>query len=224
MTIAPATRRQHAHLAAWAVLAGLIGLVANLLLILFFVLAQPFDGGWSPYGWLGTANDLAVAAQFLTLIPVALALPRWLPAGRAGRVATAAAVIAMVVVVVLQLMLVAGVVDFDLQVWLVTPAFLPVYGWIFVTSAVAHRSNDRHRTVSRFGLLLGSSFPIALVITVAGFGIGSALGLALPFAVPGIVYGAAAWLALPLWPLLLARLVFARPPRPTVENTASAKG
>ena len=224
MTIAPATRRQHAHLAAWAVLAGLIGLVANLLLILFFVLAQPFDGGWSPYGWLGTANDLAVAAQFLTLIPVALALPRWLPAGRAGRrrhrgggdrdgrgrrpAADAR----------------RRRRDFDLQVWLVTPAFLPVYGWIFVTSAVAHRSNDRHRTVSRFGLLLGSSFPIALVITVAGFGIGSALGLALPFAVPGIVYGAAAWLALPLWPLLLARLVFARPPRPTVENTASAKG
>ena len=68
------------------------------------------------------------------------------------------------------------------------------------------------RSVTRFGLLLGASFPLGLLITAAGYLAGSASGHPLALASPGIVLGAWSWLALPVWPLILARLVFSKPP------------
>jgi hypothetical protein len=66
--------------------------------------------------------------------------------------------------------------------------------------------------VTRFGLLLGASYPVGLVIAAAGllFPWGSAAQLA--FVVPGIAIGAFGWLGLPVWPLVLARRVFSKPP------------
>jgi hypothetical protein len=189
---------------------GITGLLANVLLVLFFVLAQPLREVHQDFMWLGTANDWVVVVQFLTFIPVALALRRWLPATRAVRLATALAVAAMVGTAVLQLLLIAGVLDFGVQVWLVVPMFLLVYAWVLVVSSAGHRHGRLPRPVTRFGLLLGVCFPVGLLITAAGlpFGWGSIPQLA--FGVPGLVMGATAWLALPVWPLLLARLVFHR--------------
>jgi hypothetical protein len=194
----------------WAMTSGITGLVANVLLMLFFLLAQPFGQMRSGFMWLGTANDWLVVVQFLAFIPVALALHRWLPASRAIQVATAAAVAAMVGTALLQLLLVAGVLEFEVQVWLVVPLFLVIYGWVFTVSSTGHRHGTLPRTVTRFGLVLGLCFPVGLLIVAAGlpFGWGSVAQLA--FGVPGLVLGSASWLALPLWPLVLARLVFSR--------------
>ena len=63
------------------------------------------------------------------------------------------------------------------------------------------------RSVTRFGLLLGASFPVALVITAAGYLVGRGFGHPLAFAIPGTVLGAMSWLAFPAWPLVLARMV-----------------
>jgi hypothetical protein len=199
----------------WALASGITGLVANVLLVLFFLLAQPFGGSGPLAGeashdfmWLGSANDLVIVVQFLTFIPVALALRRWLPPARSVRLATAAAIGAMVAVAVLQLLLVAGVLEFDVQVMLVVATFLVVYGWVIVVSSTGHRHGTLPRSVTRFGLLLGVSYPVGLVIAAAGllFSWGSAAQLA--FVVPGVVIGAIGWLGLPVWPLVLARLVF----------------
>jgi glycopeptide antibiotics resistance protein len=191
--------------ALWAVISGVAGLIANVLLVFFFLLARPFSDVQNSFGWLGTANDAVLVVQFLAMIPVALALPRWLPRIRSVRVATAMALGAMLAAAVLQLLLIAGVLDFDVQVFLVVAAFLLVYVWVFVVSSVGHRSGSLPRSVTRFGLLLGASFPLGLLIFTAGL-----LGLGSPAQLAWLA--AAAWLALPIWPLLLARLVFNKPP------------
>ena len=199
----------------WAMTSGITGLAANLLLVLFYLLARPFGEVRQDFMWLCTANDWVIVVQFLTLIPVALALRRWLPVTRAVRLTTAAAVVAMVGTAVLQLLLVAGVLGFEVQVWLVVPLFLVIYGWVLTVSSTGHRHGTLPRPVTRFGLLLGVCFPLGLLMVAAGlpFGWGSVAQLA--FGVPGIVLAAASWLALPVWPLLLARLVFSKPPPET---------
>jgi hypothetical protein len=196
---------------AWALTTGITGLLANVLLVLFFLLAQPFGEARQRFMWLGTANDWVVVVQFLALIPVALALRSWLPGTRAVRLTTAAAVAAMAGTAILQLLLIVGVLAFEVQVALIVAMFLVVYGWVLAASSTGHRHGALPRPVTRFGLLLGVSFPVGLLITTAGlpFGWGSVAQVA--FGVPGIVLGSAGWLALPVWPLLLARHVFNRP-------------
>ncbi len=205
------TRQRSSGPQAWGTASGVIGLIANVLLVLFFLLAQPFGDLRSGFMWLGTANDWLIVVQFAAFIPVALALPRWLPATRAVRLTTTADVAAMAGVTVLQLLLIAGLLPFEVQVWLVMPLFLVIYGWIVAVSSAGHRHGTLARSVTRFGLLLGVSFPVGLLITAAGlpFGWGSIPQLA--FGVPGILLGSLGWLALPLWPLLLARRVFRQP-------------
>jgi hypothetical protein len=210
-------RQRAAGPVLWALTSGITGLLANVLLILFFLLGQPFgvDGPLAEAGqdfmWFGSANDVVIIVQFLTFIPVALALRRWLPPTRSLRVATAAAVGAMVVVAILQLLLVTELLAFDVQVVLVVAMFLVVYAWVIAVSSTGHRHGTLPRSVTRFGLLLGVSFPVGLVIAAAGllFPWGSAAQFA--FVVPGVVIAAIGWLGLPVWPLVLARLVFGKP-------------
>ncbi len=211
----------------WALTSGISGLVANVLLVLFFLLAQPFgvSGPLAEAGqdfmWLGSANDVVIAVQFLTFIPVALALRRWLPPTRLIRIATAAAVGGMIVVAILQLLLVAGVLEFDVQVVLVVATFLVIYAWVIAVSSAGHRHGTLPRSVTRFGLLLGVSLPVGLVVAAAGllFPSGSAAWLA--FVIPGAALAAIGWLGLPVWPLVLARRVFNRP---SSHSAAQGKG
>jgi hypothetical protein len=131
-------RQRIASPVLWALTSGITGVVANVLLVLSFLLGPPFgvNGPLAQAGqdfmWLGSANDVVIIVQFVTFIPVALALRRWLPPARSVQLATAAAIGAMVVVAVLQLLLVAGVLEFDLQVVLVVATFLVVYAWAFL--------------------------------------------------------------------------------------------
>lgn len=200
----------------WALVSGIAGVVANVLLVAFFVVA--FGLGRSEYGWLGTVNDAVIMLQFLTFGPVALALPGWLPQVRSVRIATAAGLVAMVLVAALQLLLIVRVLPFDVQVLLVVAAFLPVYGWVLTVSSVGHRSGVLPRSLTRFGLVLGVSFPVGLVIFGAGLPFGWGSAAQLPFAIAGGVLAGMSWLALPVWPLLLARLVFSRPTFTSVQQ------
>ena len=223
-------RQRTARPVLWALTSGITGLVANVLLVLFFLLAQPFgvNGPLAEAGkdfmWLGSANDVVIIVQFLTFIPVALALRRWLPPTRSVRLVTAAAVVAMAAVAILQLLLVIGVLEFDVQVVLVAATFLVVYAWMIAVSSTGHRHGTLPRSVTRFGrafggqplgcfgLLLGTSYPVGLVIAAAGLLFPSGSATQLAFVVPGVVIAAIGWLGLPVWPLVLARLVFSKPP------------
>jgi hypothetical protein len=216
-------RQRTAGPVLWALTSGITGLVANVLLVLFFLLAQPFgvNGPLAEAGqdfmWLGSANDIVIVVQFLTFIPVALALRRWLPRTRSMRVATAAAVGAMVVVAVLQLLLVAGVLEFDVQVVLVVATFLVIYAWVITVSSNGHRHGTLPRSVTRFGLLLAVSLPVGLVIAGAGMLFPGGSPAQLAFVIPGVAIAAVGWLGLPVWPLVLARNVFNKPPSHSVS-------
>jgi hypothetical protein len=211
-------RQRIASPVLWALTSGITGVVANVLLVLSFLLAQPFgvngplaqDG--QDFMWLGTANDVVIIVQFVTFIPVALALRRWLPPARSVRLATAAAIGAMVVVAILQLLLVAGILEFDVQVVLVVATFLVVYAWVIAVSSTGHRSGTLLRSVTRFGLLLGVCFPVGLVIAAAGLLFLGGSPAQLAFVIPGVALAAIGWLGLPVWPLVLARLVFSKTP------------
>ena len=211
-------RQRTARPVLWALTSGIAGLVANVLLVLFFLLAQPFgvNGPLAEAGqdfmWLGSANDVVIIVQFLTFIPVALALRRWLPPTRSVRLVTAAAVVAMAAVAILQLLLVIGVLEFDVQVVLVAATFLVVYAWMIAVSSTGHRHGTLPRSVTRFGLLLGTSYPVGLIIAAAGLLFPSGSATQLAFVIPGVVIAAIGWLGLPVWPLVLARLVFSKPP------------
>jgi hypothetical protein len=193
----------------------------HVLLALFYRLAA-VQRSQNSFGWLGTANDWVIG-QFLVLIPVAMGLRGRLPLSRLVRVSTAIAIAAMVAVAALQLLLVAGVLDFDVEVLLVVAAFLLVYAWVLVVSLVGHRHGTLPRSVTRFGLLLGASFPVALLITAAGYLVGWGFGHPLAFAIPGIMLGAMSWLAFPAWPLVLARMVFGIKPS-TVDSDREMEG
>ena len=65
-------RQRTASPVLWALISGIAGLLANVLLAGFFS-----DVGNS-FSWLGTANDWVLVVQFLAMIPVALAMRRWL--------------------------------------------------------------------------------------------------------------------------------------------------
>jgi hypothetical protein len=216
-------RQRTAGPALLALTSGITGLVANVLLVLFFLMGQPFgvDGPLAEAGqdfmWLGRANDVVIIVQFLTFIPVALALRRWLPPTRSMRVATAAAVGAMMAVAILQLLLVAGVLEFDVQVILVVAMFLVVYAWVITVSSTGHRHGTLPRSVTRFGLLLGVTFPVGLVIAGAGLLFPGGSPAQLAFVIPGVAIAAIGWLGLPVWPLVLARTVFSKAPSHSVS-------
>jgi hypothetical protein len=216
-------RQRAASPVLWALTSGIAGLVANILLVLFFLLAQPFgvNGPLAEAGqdfmWLGSANDVVIIVQFLTFIPVALALRKWLPPTRSMRIATAAAVGAMVVVAILQLLLVAGVLEFDVQVILVLAMFLVLYAWVITVSSTGHRHGALPRSVTRFGLLLGVTFPVGLVIAGAGMLFPGGSPAQLAFVIPGAALAAIGWLGLPVWPLVLARTVFSKAPSHSVS-------
>lgn len=188
------------------------GVLADVLLVAFFVAV--FGLGQNQYEWLGAANDVAIMVQFLALIPVTLALAEWLRPWWSVGVATAAAVVAMGAVVVLQLLLVLGVLAFEVQVLLVVPAILIVFGWVLTVSSVGHRAGVLPRPVTRFGLVLGAAFPVGMLIFTAGLPFGWNTSSGLVFTVLGGALGGLSWLALPAWPYLLARYVFHPLPEP----------
>ena len=120
----------------WAFASGLTGLVASVLLVLD-QLTENVGEVRQYFTWLPAAIACVMAVQFLTFIPVALALRGWLPPTRSVRLATAAAVGAMLAISILQLLLLTGALQFDVQVVLVMVAFLLVSTWVLAVSWTA---------------------------------------------------------------------------------------
>ncbi|TWP48439.1 hypothetical protein FKR81_28005 [Lentzea tibetensis] len=170
----------------WALAAGVAGVIANVLLVLFFAVDQPWRPQPHGTGWLGPANDVVVALQFAALVPLAVALRRGSLVG----------VPAMIAVVVLQLLLVADVLPFDVQVFFVTAGIAVVLGWLLVVS----RRADLPRAAARLGTAVSLSYfaGIALVLVSLLLPSGSVLQWA------GLALGAAGFLAFGAWPLWLA--------------------
>jgi len=199
-----------------ALVSGVVGLLAGLFLIGFFVLDS---SGVRLAGLsLGFVNDVLGAVQFAALAPVAWVLGRRLPSTRTVSVATGMAVVAMVAFVVLSVLLVTDVLTFATQIGPVVVAIITIYGWLLLVNLLAHRTRTLPRAVTRTGVLLGVGLVTGLVLVGAGFvlpGIVGALATWLGYGLGGV-----AWLGLPLYVLLLAVRVFP-PASPTAVPVAA---
>lgn len=210
---------------------GLLGVVASLFLIAFLTLAYlgPTGRDW---GWLGTINDWLIAGQFLLLIPTAHAVRRLLPARRLLSVSTGVGMATMATAALLQLALVTGLLSYEVQVRLLLPVLIGCYWWVLVVSSAGHRGRVFSRAVTRSGLLIGLSWPAAVLLLGAGALLGSSLLLSAPDAgsgtlllVPGLALAAISWLLLPVWTLLLAVTAlqpYRSPTRGTVTTAPAA--
>ncbi|NJP91752.1 hypothetical protein HCN51_20195 [Nonomuraea sp. FMUSA5-5] len=185
----------------WAAAGGVIGLLANAFLILFFVTARPW-GDTPGEGWFGLANDVLVAVQYAALVPVILALGRLMPVHARVRAWTWIGLAAAVTIVVLQVLLVAERLAFESVVVPVSVSGVVSMCWAGAVSVVGARAHVLHPTVTR----LGRAIVIALPIAVAAYGAGVLVtGL---FDVPwawaaGAVPGVVVWTAFPAWVLVL---------------------
>ena len=156
--------------------------------------------------WLGTANDWVIVVQFLTFIPVALALRGWLPPTRSVRLATAAS--ARWSQPLSCSCCSSGVLEFDVQVLLAWRRL--VYTWVLTASSATATA---HRLVGdAVGLLLGASSGRTRHRGRRCWG--SAAQLA--FVGPGIAIAAFGWLG--GWPLVLAQWVRAAANRTSEGN------
>ena len=114
-------------------------------------------------GPLGTLNDIAVAIQYTLMVPIAFALHQLLSPQnpRLGSVALVIGVVGMVAVILLQVMLVAGLIPFEVQIGPVVVAFLVVLWWFTVVGRLARSANRQPSSASLHvwaGLYFGYPF------------------------------------------------------------------
>lgn len=189
--------------AGWAVTSGAVGVAANILLLLFYITARPWQDEPGTSGWYGTANDYLVAVQYAALIPVAYGLGRLLAGDRRARVWTRVALTASAAIAVLQILLLTGVLDFAVQGPLVGACAVLTLGWVGVASGAAERSRALPWWLTRFGRLIGVGVPVAVVAFVLGGLVSWLADVPWAWAAGGLP-GFVLWFLFPVWILLLA--------------------
>jgi hypothetical protein len=178
----------------WALLAGITGVVANLLLLALFTVPGA--------DWTGPANDIVggVVSTAAT-IPVALAWRRDLP------VFTFAAVAGMTVIVVLSVLLVAGVIPFEAQLVGIIVPVEAMFLWVWAVGRTGRLPRGQSRAAELIGLGAVLGFPLAALAWL--FPQGSAAQVVVGGL--GVLLVGPAWFAFPIW---LIRLGASRARRP----------
>jgi len=183
------------NLHRWALLAGITGTLANLLLIALFTVPSA--------DWTGPANDLVggVVSNALT-IPVVLAWRRDLPA------LSWAAAGGLISIAVLSVLLVADVISFEAQFVGIALPVMALFAWVWAVGRSGRRLTPGLSRAARWvgaGATLG--YPLLLVATLLPE------GSVTQYVVGGaaVLIVAPAWLAFPVW---LIRLGLSRRPAP----------
>jgi len=192
-------------LARWAWLSGTAGMIANILLILFYVMARPWQETGGSAGWLGRANDSFVAVQFAALLPVIIGIGALMPADPKVRTWTKVGLAASGAVVVLQLLLIFRILPFAIQVTPVTLCIIATFCWASALSRAAEAARVLPLAVTRFGRALGVGLALGAAVFLLGFAISWAAALSSGAWVVGALPGFLVFLAFPVWVLLLAR-------------------
>jgi hypothetical protein len=191
---------------ACALVSGIAGLVAGLLLIGFFTLASPYDATPGGPTWLGTANDVVGIVQFAAFAPVIWALRRRLPPTRWLRAITVVAVAAAIAFAVLSVLLVTNVLTFEQQIGPLIVTILLIYAWLLTANLAAHRFRTLPRAVTLSGVMLGVGFLMGMVLVGGSLVLANPVGQMIGWA--GYAVGFLGWLGLPVFSLLLAARVF----------------
>lgn len=199
------TQGSPSKLARWAWLSGTAGMIANILLILFYVMAKPWQETGGSAGWLGRANDSFVAVQFAALLPVIIGIRALMPADPKVRAWTKVGLAASGAVVVLQLLLIFRILPFAIQVTPVTLCIIATFCWASALSRAAEAARVLPLAVTRFGRALGVGLALGAAVFLLGFAISWAAALSSGAWVVGALPGFLVFLAFPVWVLLLAR-------------------
>ena len=210
-SVASKTSVKRAALFAFA--AGATGILANLFLIVMYVLlglqagrpeAQTLLG--SAFHVAGSASDLLGSLATAFMIPVALFLGGRLPRRRAVRFTQASGLTAMALLTVGGPLLVLGVLTFEVETPIAIVALIVLAIWLLLVNRWLRLLDALSYRVVRLGELVGAGF-------LAGYAI-VGLGLLLPWmSWPqlvvfgfGVLVGLPAYLVgIPVWFLLLGR-------------------
>lgn len=196
--------------ARFAYAAGVAGILANIFLIVMYVLlglqagrpeAQTLLG--SAFHVAGSASDLLGSLATAFMIPVALFLGGRLPRRRAVRFTQASGLTAMALLTVGGPLLVLGVLTFEVETPIAIVALIVLAIWLLLVNRWLRLLDALSYRVVRLGELAGAGF-------LAGYAI-VGLGLLLPWmSWPqlvvfgfGVLVGLPAYLGIPVWFLLL---------------------
>ena len=209
----PARMSSARRTAYFAYAAGVTGILANLFLIVMYVLlglqagrpeAQTLLG--SAFHVAGSASDLLGSLATAFMIPVALFLGGRLPRRRAVRFTQASGLTAMALLTVGGPLLVLGVLTFEVETPIAIVALIVLAIWLLLVNRWLRLLDALSYRVVRLGELVGAGF-------LAGYAI-VGLGLLLPWmSWPqlvvfgfGVLVGLPAYLVgIPVWFLLLGR-------------------
>ena len=209
----PARMSSAGRAALFAYAAGVTGILANLFLIVMYVLlglqAGSPEGGTllgSAFHVAGSAADLLGSLATAFMIPVALFLGGRLPRRRAVRFTQASGLTAMALLTVGGPLLVLGVLTFEVETPIAIVALIVLAIWLLLVNRWLRLLDALSYRVVRLGELVGAGF-------LAGYAI-VGLGLLLPWmSWPqlvvfgfGVLVGLPAYLVgIPVWFLLLGR-------------------
>jgi hypothetical protein len=144
----------------WAVLAnGIVGAIGALLLVLLFVVGEPF----------GTLNDITSLPWCLALMLFALLYYQYAGDRRPLHLVTvSAALLGLAALFVLQLLLILKLIT----IWQQGPYITAAYGliglWMVIIGASVRRQGDVPPALGTLGILIGFMWLAAMVLVYAG--------------------------------------------------------
>jgi hypothetical protein len=207
----PRIRTASGATALTALASGLIGIVANVYLVLFYLTAKPWQPDSvarhvkrDPTGY-GTINDWLIPLQLALLIPIVIWLGQQTQIEKRSRRWTAIALTASIAATLLQLLLLTGLLPFAIQVGPVAVCVLLLLCWAGIISSAGRRHHVLSNTTVRLGRLIMWAVPVGVAAFAVGIGISALQGEGSWAWALGGLPGALAWLAFPLWVLLGAR-------------------
>jgi hypothetical protein len=182
-------------------LGGVAGLIANLALLLFYVLALRNVGG---LGWTGPLSDLAGSVSAAAIVVVVVALTALHRPTAVLQAAAGLATAGMAWIAGMGLVSMVGDVPVPVQYVSGGLAYGALFAWMLLLGRRARRMGSPTARVARWARVLG----LVMLVSVLAM----AIGLALPDGPSRMaaVYAAmapavAAYLALPFWLIALAR-------------------
>jgi hypothetical protein len=183
-----------------AYVGGIVGIVGIVTLGLMFAIEVPRGG---PYVF-GTTNDVAGAVFSALFIPLAVRLRRS-ASGRSFDRLTNVAIAASIAGIVLPLMLVAGMIPFERQVFMVVAVFEVQSLWLLATGRQLRRVAGIPAGMARLTVGVGASIIAGTAIAGAGFLLPSGSVPQIAVIGTGAILGAAGWIGWPLWYFAVGR-------------------
>ena len=208
----PARMSSARRTAYFAYAAGVTGILANLFLIVMYVLlglqagrpeAQTLLG--SAFHVAGAASDLLGSLATAFMIPVALFLGGCLPRRRAVRFTQASGLTVMALLTVGGPLLVLGVLTFNVQTPIMVAAWMVLCLWLFLVNRWLRLSSALGSRLARFGEFLGAGFLAGEAVVGLGFLLPWMSWPQLAVFGVGVLIALPAWLCIPVWFLLLGR-------------------